>query len=99
MNVIVLVRVLLLRSDSLFCKQFLLDIFFIYISNVIPLSGFPSKNPLSPPPLPLVTNPPTPTSWPWQAPILGHRTFIEPSASPPIDDRLGHHLLHMQLEP
>jgi hypothetical protein len=28
---------------------FLLDIFFIYISNVIPFPGFPSKNPLSPP--------------------------------------------------
>jgi hypothetical protein len=28
----------------------LLDIFFIYISNVIPFPGFPSENPLSPPP-------------------------------------------------
>jgi hypothetical protein len=28
---------------------FVLDIFFIYISNVIPFPGFPSKNPLSPP--------------------------------------------------
>ena len=28
---------------------FLLDIFFIYISNVIPFPGFPSENPLSPP--------------------------------------------------
>jgi hypothetical protein len=28
---------------------FLLDIFFIYISNVIPFPGFPSKNALSPP--------------------------------------------------
>jgi hypothetical protein len=26
------------------------DIFFIYISNVIPFSGFPSENPLTPPP-------------------------------------------------
>jgi hypothetical protein len=33
------------------CKCFLLlDIFFIYISNVIPVPQFPSKNPLSPPP-------------------------------------------------
>jgi hypothetical protein len=30
----------------------LLDIFFIYISNVIPSPSFPSKNPLSPPPSP-----------------------------------------------
>jgi hypothetical protein len=28
---------------------FLLDIFFIYISNVILFPGFPSENPLSPP--------------------------------------------------
>jgi hypothetical protein len=28
---------------------FLLDIFFIYISNVIPFPSFPSENPLSPP--------------------------------------------------
>ena len=33
----------------LFCFYFLLDIFFICISNVIPFSGFPSENPLSPP--------------------------------------------------
>jgi hypothetical protein len=32
----------------LFWETFLLDIFFIYISNVIPFPGFPSKNPLSP---------------------------------------------------
>jgi hypothetical protein len=35
-----------------FFWKFLLDIFFIYISNVIPFPGFPSKNPLSPPPPP-----------------------------------------------
>ena len=50
-------------------------------------------------PLPLLTNPPTPTSWPWHSPTLGHRAFTGPRASPPIDDRLGHPLLHMQLEP
>jgi hypothetical protein len=35
---------------------FFLDIFFIYISNVIPFPGFPSENPhpLSPPPAPTV---------------------------------------------
>jgi hypothetical protein len=27
------------------------------------------------------------------------RTFTDPRASPPIDDSLGHLLLHMQLEP
>jgi hypothetical protein len=35
----------------------------------------------------------------WHSPILEHRTFTGPRASPPIDDRLGHPLLHIQLEP
>jgi hypothetical protein len=30
---------------------------------------------------------------------LGHRAFIGERASSPIDDLLGHPLLHMQLEP
>ena len=68
---------------------FLLDIFFIYISNAIP------KVPYT---LPLLPNPPTPSSWPWHFPILGHRIFERPRASPPIDGRLGHSLLQMQLE-
>ena len=38
-------------------------------------------------------------SWPWHSPILGHRNFTESRTSPPIDDRLGYPLLHMQLEP
>ena len=33
----------------LYVFSFLLDIFFIYISNGIPFPGFPSENPLSPP--------------------------------------------------
>jgi hypothetical protein len=32
-----------------FDNAFLLDIFFIYISNAIPFASFPSENPLSPP--------------------------------------------------
>jgi hypothetical protein len=80
-------------------SSFLLDIFFIYISNVNPFPSFPSENPLIPSCLLLLPNPPTPTSWPWHSPILGHRTFTEPRVSPPIDDRLGHPLLHMHLEP
>jgi hypothetical protein len=70
---------------------FLSDIFFIYISNVIPFPGFPPPS--------LLNNPPTHSSWPWHPPILGHRTFTGPRASPPIDDQLGHPLLHMLLEP
>jgi hypothetical protein len=35
----------------------------------------------------------------WHYPILGHRTFTGPMASPPINDWLGHPLMNMQLEP
>ena len=52
--------------------------------------------PLPPPPAPQPTHS---HSWPWHSPILGHRTFTGPRASPPIDDQLGHPLLHIQLEP
>ena len=48
-------------------------------------------------PLPLLSNPPTPTSWPWHSPILD----IEPSRDQghPNDVWLVHLLLHLQLEP
>jgi hypothetical protein len=46
----------------------------------------------------LLINLPTPTSLPWHSPTLGHRAFSGPRASPPINDLLGHPLLHMQLE-
>jgi hypothetical protein len=41
----------------------LLDIYFIYISNVVHFPGFPSENPYSLP-LSLLTNPPTPNPGP-----------------------------------
>ena len=56
-----------------------------------------SKSPLYPPPT-LLSNLPTPASWPWYSPVLGHIIFARPRASPPSDARLGHLLLHMQLE-
>jgi hypothetical protein len=55
------------------------------------------ESPLYPPPT-LLHNPPTPTSWPWHSPELGHIIFTRPRATPPSDDRLGHLLLYMQLE-
>jgi hypothetical protein len=55
------------------------------------------ESPLYPPPV-LLPNPPTPTSWPWYSPLLGHIIFARPRASLPNDSRLGHLLLHMQLE-
>jgi len=58
----------------------------------------PLKIPL-PSLLPLLYNPPTTTSWLCQAPILGHKTFPGPRASPPIDDQLGLPYQHMWLEP
>jgi hypothetical protein len=63
------------------------------------LSPFLVSHPKPPYSLPLLTNPPTPASWPWHSPTLGHRAFIGQRASPPIDDWLGHPLLYMQLEP
>ena len=76
-------------------RIFLLDIFFIYISNVITFPGFPSeKHPphiLTPSPAHQHT---TPASWPWHSPILGHRAFIGQRASPTINVGLGHALLH-----
>ena len=50
------------------------------------------------PPSTLLPNLPTPASWPWHYPILGHMIFTRPRASPPIDWKLDHPLLHMQLE-
>jgi hypothetical protein len=50
-------------------------------------------------PLPdLLPNPPNPASLLWHSPVLGHMIFLSPRASPPIDGRLSHTLLHMQLE-
>ena len=57
----------------------------------------PPKIPYPLPPLPA----PQPThshSWSWHSPILEHRAFTGLRASPSINDRLGHPLLHMQLE-
>jgi hypothetical protein len=76
------------------------DIFYIYVSNVIPFPGFTSeKHPPLMPPLHMLTNPSTPSFWPWHSPTLGHRAFIGQRASPLIDVPQGHPLLHMQLEP
>jgi hypothetical protein len=46
----------------------------------------------------LLPNPTTPTCRPWLSPVLGHRIFTRPRASPPSDGRLDHLLIHMQLE-
>jgi hypothetical protein len=79
-------------------KSFLIRYLLYLHFKCCPLSWFPLQKPPTPSYLPLFTNPPTPTSWSWHSPTLGHRAFTGPRASPPIDDRLGHPLLHMQLE-
>jgi hypothetical protein len=67
-------------------KYFLLDIFFIYVSNAIPKVSYT----------------PHPASLPthshflaWHSPVLGHIIVTSPRASPPTDGLLGHPLLHM----
>jgi hypothetical protein len=57
---------ILKRFIHFFNLNFLLGIIFIYISNALP------KVPHTLPPLPY---PPTPTSWPWRSPVLGHIKF------------------------
>ena len=80
----------LLYIYAFFCT-FLLVILFIYISNVIPLSSFPSTNPhpLPTPPasMKVLPQPPTPASMPQHSPTLGHRASTGPRGSPPIDVR------------
>jgi hypothetical protein len=81
---------------------FLLDIFFIYISNVILFPLYPPEKPLSHPSSPCfyggAPTPSTLTSLPSNFPSLGHLAFIGPRASPPIDVQQGHPLLHMWQE-
>jgi hypothetical protein len=74
-----------------YVNYFLFKQFLLYISFIYP------ESPLYPPPA-LLPNPPTPASWSWHSPVLGHIIFARPRASPPNDGQLGHLLLHMQLE-
>ena len=87
-------------SKCCFFLSFLLDIFFIYISNVIPFPSSPTKNPPSFPSSPC--SPTHPLLLP--GPGISLHWGIEPSQDqgtllPFIDDWLGHPLLHMHLEP
>jgi hypothetical protein len=94
----------LFLNRSLYFRFFQkMGILLMYILNVIPFPGFPSRNLPHPafmrflphPP----THPPTSASLPWYSPILGHGAFTGPRASPPLDVRQGYPLLHVQLEP
>jgi hypothetical protein len=82
---------------SLFFKFFsFFNLFFITYFLHLHFKCYP-QNPLYPPPA-LLPKPPTPVSWPWHSPVLGHMVFARPRASPPIVGQLGHSLLHMQIE-
>ena len=58
----------------------LLTIFFIKYFLHLHFKCYP-KSPLYTPPA-LLPNPPTPTSWPWHSPVLGHIIFARPRSSP-----------------
>jgi hypothetical protein len=80
---------------------FLLDIFFIYISNIIPFISFPPYHILTPlASLRVFLYPPSHSHLPTlNSPTLGHLSTQGPRTSPPFDAWQGHPLLHMQLDP
>jgi hypothetical protein len=68
--------------------------FFIRYFPRLHFQCYPRSPPHPPPPLPY---PPTPPFWPRRSPVLGHIKFAS-SKGLFSDGRLGHLLLHMQLE-
>jgi hypothetical protein len=82
------------RSKCSFCS-FSFFLFLIRYFLHLHFKCYP-ESPLYPPPT-LLPNPPTPTSWLWHFPVLGHIIFARPRVSPPTDGLRGHSLLHMQL--
>jgi hypothetical protein len=89
------------------CLFVCLFVFFIFSYYIFSLFTWQMLSPflVSPPKILYPITPPTalqPThshSWSWHSPILEHRTFTGPRASPPIDGQLGHPLWHIQLGP
>jgi hypothetical protein len=73
-------------SFSFSFSFFFLDTLFT-LQMLSPFQVSPPKILYPPSPSPLLTNIPTPASWPWHSPTLGHRAFTGPRASPPLDDR------------
>ena len=101
-------------SGSLFLTQLfkiiifqgllLFDMFFIYISNVIPFSGLPLETsypiPCPPASMRLLSHPPTHYCLSALAfPYTGASKFLSPRVSPPTDIQQGHPLPHMCPEP
>ena len=69
--------------------------FFYYIFSSITFPMLSQKSPIPSPQLPY---PPIPIFWPWRSPVLGHIKFVCPMGLSFSDGRLGHLLIHMQLE-
>jgi hypothetical protein len=73
----IFIAFLLFYLNFWFFHGFLLDIFFIYISNIIPFPSFPSENPLSPPRSPCSPTHPLPfpvLAFPYAGPHLNIST-------------------------
>ena len=90
------------KTFLIFFFIFLLDILFVFISNVIPFPSFSSSKPLSHlPPTSFMTVLPYPPIHSCLTTLSFHYTgaFTGPRVSLPIHARLSHHLLNMQLEP
>jgi hypothetical protein len=77
--------IFLLLLLPLFVCLFVLRHFY-WIFSSLTFQMLSAKLPI-PSPL-LLPNPPTPASWPWHSPVLGHMIFVIPRASPPIDDQI-----------
>ena len=73
--------------------------YFLFTFQMMSPFLFPLWKPTIPSPLPLLTNPPTPTSLSWHTPTMRHQALSGPRASLPIAVQEDHPLLHMQLEP
>jgi hypothetical protein len=52
----------------------------------------------TPYPSPLISYPPTPTSWHWHSPVLRHIKFSRPMVHFIYDGPISHLLMHMQIE-
>jgi hypothetical protein len=80
-------------------KRFLFFSFFIRYFLHLHFQCYPKSSPHPPPtPSPPLPHPPTPTSRPWRSSDLRHIKSARPMGLSFPDGRLGHLLIHMQLE-
>ena len=84
------------NKDSVLPTLFGFLFLFYQIFSTFTFQMLSQKSPIPSPAL--LANQPTPTSWSWHFPVLGHIIFRRPRASPPNEGKLVHLLLYMQLE-